>query len=328
MIEVKKILVIQTSFIGDVILATSLLEALHVSFPEASIDLMVRKGSESIFSGHPFIGNVLVWDKKSGKYKNLLQIIKKVRAEPYDLIVNPHRFASSGLVCAFSKAKHTVGFKKNPLHFLFSQSFKHSFDVQHEINRNHALIEQFIGNKEPSKPQLYPQTTDFEKVKRFKEVTYRCFAPTSVWFTKQWHSDRWVELIDRMPHSENVYLLGAPEDQAQCDEIVAQSTHPKIKTLAGTLTLLQSAALMRDAKMNYVNDSAPMHLCSATNAPTTVIYCSTVPAFGFGPLSSNSNIIETTEKLDCRPCGLHGHKACPKQHFKCSSTISLSQFDL
>jgi ADP-heptose:LPS heptosyltransferase len=45
---------------------------------------------------------------------------------------------------------------------------------------------------------------------------------------------------------------------------------------------------MKDAAMNYVNDSAPMHFASAVNAPVTAVYCSTIPAFGFGPLSDRS----------------------------------------
>jgi heptosyltransferase-2 len=78
---------------------------------------------------------------------------------------------------------------------------------------------------------------------------------------------------------------------------------------------------MKEAVMNFTNDSAPLHLASAVNAPVTVIYCSTIPGFGFGPLSGDSTIIETREKLDCRPCGLHGLKACPEKHFRCATTI-------
>lgn len=74
--------------------------------------------------------------------------------------------------------------------------------------------------------------------------------------------------------------------------------------------------------MNYVNDSAPLHIASAMNAPVTAIFCSTVPAFGFGPLRENGRVVETLEKLDCRPCGLHGHQACPKGHFKCALGIA------
>ncbi len=91
--------------------------------------------------------------------------------------------------------------------------------------------------------------------------------------------------------------------------------------VAGELSFLESAALIKNAVMNFVNDSAPMHLASAMNAPVTAIFCSTVPSFGFGPLSDRSVIVETKEKLDCRPCGLHGFKACPKGHFKCAYSI-------
>jgi heptosyltransferase-2 len=78
---------------------------------------------------------------------------------------------------------------------------------------------------------------------------------------------------------------------------------------------------MKDAAMNFVNDSAPQHFASAMNAPVTSIFCSTVPAFGFGPLSDDSVVIETDVPLDCKPCGLHGFRACPKDHFKCALTI-------
>jgi heptosyltransferase-2 len=95
--------------------------------------------------------------------------------------------------------------------------------------------------------------------------------------------------------------------------------------MAGNLTFLESAALMKGAKMNFTNDSAPMHLASAVDAPVTVVYCSTIPGFGFGPLSTNSNIVEVREKLSCRPCGLHGRRSCPEKHFKCALDIRADQ---
>ncbi|MEO7530917.1 MAG: glycosyltransferase family 9 protein, partial [Sediminibacterium sp.] len=81
----------------------------------------------------------------------------------------------------------------------------------------------------------------------------------------------------------------------------------------------------KDALMNYVNDSAPMHFASSVNAPVAAVYCSTIPAFGFGPLSDTSHIIEVSQPLSCRPCGLHGKKACPLQHFHCARWITNEQ---
>jgi heptosyltransferase-2 len=98
--------------------------------------------------------------------------------------------------------------------------------------------------------------------------------------------------------------------------------------LSGKLSLLESAAIIKYAEMNYVNDSAPLHLASAMNAKVTSVFCSTVYEFGFGPLSENARLIQTNLKLDCRPCGLHGHKTCPKKHFKCAYSIKTDQLTI
>jgi heptosyltransferase-2 len=118
-----------------------------------------------------------------------------------------------------------------------------------------------------------------------------------------------------------VYLLGAPSDGDTCNRILAAANCSNVKSLAGQLNFLQSAALMQTAVMNYVNDSAPMHFASSVNAPVTAIYCSTIPAFGYGPLSDKKHIVEVKQALDCRPCGIHGRKECPKGHFNCANLI-------
>lgn len=320
----KKILIIQTSFIGDVILATSLLESLHAANPEQQIHFLVRKGNEGLFEGHPFIKKLHVWEKTSGKLRNLIRVIGHIRKERFDLVINLHRFLSSGLISAFSGANLRIGFDKNPLSWIYSTSVKHRFSVGHEIERNHTLIASLVSEKNPEKPRLYPCGKDVEKVLPFQGQAYVCIAPTSVWFTKQWPKEKWLELILLFPETKSIYLLGSNQDSQLCEWIKSQVNRPNIIVLAGKLTLLQSAALMAKAQMNYVNDSAPMHLASAMNAPTTAIFCSTIPGFGFGPLSDVSKIVEHEANLECRPCGLHGFNSCPKGHFKCALEIKAS----
>ena len=324
----QKFLIIQTAFIGDAVLATGLLEKLHQFYPDAKIDYLVRKGNESLFSNHPFLHEVLVWDKKQNKYQHLFQLIKKIRNNQYDVVVNVQRFAATGLLTALSGAKQTIGFDKNPFSFLFSKKIKHIVSdgthVLHEIERNHQLIQSFTNNV-AAKPKLYPSAQDEAAVTNYKNNAYISIAPASVWFTKQWPEKKWVELINALPQHLIVYLLGAPSDQLLCTTIQKQSTNNTIVNLAGQLSFLQSAALMKDAVMNYVNDSAPMHFASSVNARVTAVYCSTIPAFGFGPLSDQHFIVQTKENLTCRPCGLHGYKACPEGHFNCANQITNGQ---
>lgn len=324
----QKILIIQTAFIGDVVLATGIVEKLHQTYPNAVIDFLLRKGNETLFANHPFIGEVLVWDKKGSKYKNLLHILLKIRRKKYDVLVNVQRFAATGFLTAFSKAKLKIGFDKNPFSFLFDIKVKHTVSNEHkplhEIERNQFLISS-IAQGNAFNPKLYPSATDFDFVKKYKHEDYICIAPASVWYTKQFAKEKWIELLCNLPSNYAIYLLGAPSDMSLCEEIIALSQNLKCKNLAGKLTFLHSAALQKDAVMNYVNDSAPMHFASAVNAKVTAIYCSTLPSFGFGPLSDESYVVQTSEKLSCKPCGLHGKASCPQEHFKCCSTIKVEQ---
>lgn len=321
----KRVLVIQTAFIGDAILASSLLETLRASL-NVEIDLLVKKGNEQLFAEHPFLKEVFVLDKTNGKLKNLFALLGKIRTKKYDVVINLHRFASTGILTAFSGAGITIGFDKNPFSFLFTYRSKHEIgNGKHEIQRNYDLIKELVSGAPLLKPKLYPTNVQQQKVSAYAQKEFVCIAPSSVWFTKQFPEHKWVELINNMPDEITICLLGAPSDNALCERIKDKAPSRHVVNLCGKLSLLESAALMKLAKMNYVNDSAPMHLASSVNAPVTVIYCSTVPSFGFGPLSDNSRIVEIRETLDCRPCGLHGYAACPKGHFKCAEHIEISQ---
>ena len=317
--EIQKVLVIQTAFIGDVILATPIIEAIHQHSSTIQIDVLVRKGNESLFENHPFINEVIVWNKKENKYRNLFALLKKIRKSQYSAVINCQRFAAAGLLTILSKASIKIGFDKNPFSAFFTYKLQHQINNGlHECARNLTLLQPLsIGGN--IQPKIYPSKLNFELAQ-----PYICLAPASVWFTKQWPAEKWVELIATIPENFSIYLTGAPTDKALCYEIIEKSNRKNTINLCGKLSLLQSAALFEGAEMNYVNDSAPMHLCSAVNAPVTAIYCSTIPEFGFGPLSDNSHILQTKEKLSCRPCGLHGFKACPEGHFKCAWGIEVN----
>ena len=341
---VQKFLVIQTAFIGDVVLATALIEKLHQHFPDAQIDFLVRKGNEALLINHPYLHEVLIWDKKQHKLQNLWRLIRRIRRTKYDKVINVQRFAATGLLTAFSGAAETIGFDKNPLSFLFTRKISHVVSTSgaplHEVDRNQRLIAAFTDDR-PAKPRLYPSADDLAKVGPYKDRPYITVSPASVWFTKQYPAEKWVSFLSLVPSSYTVYLLGAPSDKDLCEQIlygveerwISDRQSPAtigpgpaaVINLSGQLSFLQSAALMKEAAMNYVNDSAPMHFASAVNAPVTAVYCSTIPAFGFGPLSDKSFIVEIEEPLDCRPCGLHGYRACPRGHFHCAYKIRETQ---
>ncbi len=320
------ILVIQTAFIGDAILASSLIETLHKSYPEAALSILVRKGNESLYKHHPHIEHTLVWDKSESKNAEFFRLRKVIKLHKFDWVINLQRFAFTGMLTAFSGAKETFGFDKNPASFLFSHKAKHSMtNTGHEIDRNFKLIEKRVDSEKPEKPKLYASEKDEKAIEEYLNTDFVCMAPSSVWYTKKLPDSKWVTLASKIPETTAIYVLGAKSDDRFVASLIARFGRGNVHNLTGKLSLLQSGLLMQKAKMNYVNDSAPLHLCSAFNAPVTAFFCSTIPAFGFGPLSSNSTIIEASEELDCRPCGNHGFQDCPKGHFKCGTSITVPE---
>lgn len=321
----NKILIIQTAFIGDVILATALVESIAKEHPESKIDFILRKGNEGILKDHPLLNSVIIWNKEENKYGNLKKIISQLREEEYDLLINLQRFGSSGYLSWRAKAKIKVGFKKNPFSFCYNHKVEHKIgNDTHEIERNQALLEN-LGSYTLNKPKLYPSETAYQKAGKIKgEAKLIVMAPASVWYTKQLPKAKWIELIKLQVSDAEIVLIGGKSDRNYLDEIVVESELKTVLNMAGELNLLESAALISLAEMTYVNDSAPLHLASSVNAPVTAFFCSTIPDFGFGPLSDQKRIVQIEENLACRPCGLHGKKECPKGHFDCGQKIDVT----
>jgi len=175
-----RFLIIQTAFIGDVILATALLEQLRAALPEAVLDVLVRTGNESLLAGHPFLNEVLTWNKKLAKYRDLWRILTLVRARKYDVILNLQRFGATGLLTALSKAKLTIGFAKNPFSRFFTCRVDHRYEPDiHEVDRNAGLLYPLGIHGPRTMPKLYPSEADYATARSYQAKPYVCIAPTT-----------------------------------------------------------------------------------------------------------------------------------------------------
>lgn len=330
----KTILIIQTAFIGDTILASHFARAVKELYPNSKIHFFLRKGNESVIQGLPTIEKTWVWDKQGGKTRNLLRLIGELRKIRFDVVFNLHRHFNSGFVAAQVHSPIKVGFKQNPLSFFYTHKVDHLIPHKpqdnevvplHEVQRNLQLIEAIVPGLKTSfkRPELPLEQKHFDKVTHLVQGDYFVVAPASVWFTKAWSEHKFRELTIELSKRGKVYFIGAPTDKELCERIRAGIANTE--NLCGLGNLLDSAALMKNAKRVFVNDSAPLHLASCVNAKTTAIFCSTVPAFGYTPLAEDSVVVDVENSLTCRPCGLHGHKACPLGHFKCSENIEIQK---
>ena len=323
--NIKKILIVQTAFLGDTILATSILEKINLYYPQVKIDFLIREGNETLFENHPFLHKLFIWNKQKKKYRNLFILLKEIRAQKYSVLVNVQRHSSTALLSLFSRSNYTIGFDANFFSFFFKKKIPYKSYVlkKHEIEKNHQLIEAFT-DEIPHLPKIYIQNKHRYNIKKYQKGEYICISPASIWQTKQLPLQKWIDFIDAISSSvSNIYLLGSKDDSELCMKIVEQLNN--VTSLAGVLSLLESAALMEKALISFTNDSAAAHLATAIQSPVCTLYCSTIPQFGFTPLSPFTKIIEIDYQLNCRPCGSHGKKKCPLQHFRCGNDIKIEK---
>jgi len=321
----QHILIIQTAFIGDVVLALPIAQRLRAVYPQAEIHFAVRKGNEGLLANHPAIDHIHIWNKQQHKTRNLLALIRDLRKVKFDLVINVQRYFSTGFITACLRADVKVGFSANPLSALYTRKHLHYVGrandetYPHEVDRNLSLLTGF-ANTTRELPRLYPSAKDHERaLVASGGGKYYVVAPASVWFTKQWPESKWAELLQLLPADRQVFLVGARGDHALCASLAA--TRAGVTNLAGELSFLETAALMQKAARTFANDSAPLHFATAVGCPTTAVFLNTVPQFGFGPLAPGSTVAEVSG-LPCRPCSLHGLKTCPQGHFKCALELA------
>jgi heptosyltransferase-2 len=325
---IRKILIVQTAFPGDVVLTLPLAEGLRKLFPEAAVDLVVTPDTAVLVEGNPFVNRVFVYDKRSKENGPiaLVRWMTKLRREQYDLAVVPHRSLRSALLVWGAAIPIRIGFDRSSGFRLFNRVVRYP-EQAHEVERNFHLLES-LGWKGPAlAPKLYPGEKERSDVDAFfdrngikKTEVLAAMAPGSVWDTKRWLPEKFGlvarQLFDRK--KIRTVIIGGRSDKALAGRIMEQANDSAIDA-TGIFSLLGSAELIRRCRTILTNDSAPLHLAVGVGTPVVAVFGPTIPAFGFFPYGNGHAVIQ--KDLDCRPCGIHGGKRCPRGHFRCMGDI-------
>jgi heptosyltransferase-2 len=328
--SVSNILVIQTAFIGDVVLTLPLIQVTKEYFANASVDVVTIPRAGELLRNHSSIREVILYDKK-GLDRGWMGFWKHVRAlreRQYDLAIIPHRSLRSALLALLAGVPLRIGFRKGGGQLLHTKSVKYEKDI-HEIERNLSLLEGIgIEHRERVLPVIYPSKEVEQRIQRLlKELMFDgkkliAIAPGTVWNTKRWLKDRFGEVAKELVQDGFcVVLIGGNEDRPLCEEIVQLGGGEGIASLAGRLSLLESAEVIRRCKAMICNDSAPMHIAVGMKTPVVAIFGATVPEFGFAPYGARDIVVET-RGLRCRPCSVHGGEQCPIKTFDCMKNIT------
>ncbi|HEY6059823.1 MAG TPA: lipopolysaccharide heptosyltransferase II [Gemmatimonadales bacterium] len=318
-------LVIQTAFLGDVVLTTPLLAVLAER--HGPVDVVTTPAAAPLLETHPAVRQVLVYDKRKADrgLAGLRRLARRLRAERYAVAYLPHRSLRSAALARLARIPRRVGYTDG-WRSLYTEARPRPRDG-HEIDRLLALVD--AAPREEARPTLQLATNDVARAEeeiRSAAVAppFAALAPGSIWGSKRW--PHFAALARRLAQRCDVVLVGGPDDAALAEAIVAAATEGdaahRVVSVCGRLSLRESAAVIREAAILVTNDSAPLHFAQAVETPTVAIFGPTIPAFGFGPRGPR-DVVVGLDGLACRPCSSHGPAACPLGHHRCLQAVSV-----
>ena len=330
-VNIKSVLIIQTAFIGDVILTTPLITALRAGLPDSSIDFLTIPNSQNVIESNPAVRQVIIFDKKNRDrgWRGLHHMGRILADKKYSVCLTPHRSWRSAYLTRCTEAPIRLGFDTSAWSSAFTRQIEYRYEW-HEIRRNLSLLEPLQIPVDFLLPVLYPTIEDQAIVNSFwKGIAdgmnrpFFAVAPGSIWPTKRWPAEYFKWLISQLiEQGMHILLLGSREDTDLCKNIISD-LHP-CTLLTGKFSIRQTFELLKTCEGLLTNDSAPAHLGLAANIPVFTLFGPTVPEFGFAPLGENGYIFENRHIL-CRPCGIHGGAKCPLRTFACMQEISARQ---
>ncbi|MBK7980204.1 MAG: lipopolysaccharide heptosyltransferase II [Ignavibacteriae bacterium] len=328
--SIKRILLIQTAFIGDVILITPLIKAAKELFPNALLDIIAIPQTANILENNPNINSIIIFNKKESKLKSFLRILKKIYSNKYDIAILPHSSLTSVLLVYLGFVKIRIGFDRWIARWFLTKRIPHLQNV-YKIEKNLFLLSPFSDEKFSIQTELFPSNEmkqkaenillDFKKSNNIsQEVKLVAIAPGSNWFTKRWLKEHYKTLAEELTKlGFGIIFIGSKDEIDLCEEV-----SPVINSinLAGKLSLLESAAVVEKCDVLICNDSGAMHIANAVKTDVIVFFGPTVKKIGYFPFRENDKVMEID--LDCRPCSSHGSNSCPLGHHNCMKLIEPS----
>ena len=321
-------LVIQTSFLGDVVLTTPLIAELARRGP---VDVLATPQGASVLANNPGIRSVLRYDKRGtyGSALGLWQTIHTIRGRrPYDAVYLAQGSFRSGLLGMMTGAKERIGFASSTGRLMYTKQLAYRPD-RHHAERLWSLSMSACADpptKDQIRPRLYPSDEDRRIVDALlrqagnTDDPFVAVAPGSAWGTKRW--PYYVDLTRRLAEDYRVAVIGSQADSEIAGRITEALPAGAAINTVGQLSLLAAAELIGRAQAIVTNDSAPQHLASAMGTPTLTIFGPTVPEFGFGPLAER-HAIAGHDGLSCRPCHRNGPQRCPLGHWRCMRELTI-----
>jgi len=307
--NIGRILVIKLRAIGDVLLSTPVVQNLNAHFPHASIDFLCDKFAEEVLLGNPWISKVQTFDKR---VDSSVGVIRKIRAEKYDLVIDLFSNPRSAIIAGLSGAKFRVGFPFRWRKYAFNIIIPPRNGNIHNVEFNLDALRRINVPAEYTHPffPLSDRAVNFAKEwvhgQGLNDRMIIALNPGGGWSTKRWGFDHYARLGDLLTehHNAAIILLWGPGEEG--DAKLVQSKMKSPSYLIPRTSLSELGAIIQRCFFLVSNDSGPMHIAAALNVHTLGIFGPTNPRQQ-GPYGEGHRWVRN-DGLDCLECSL---TSCP-----------------
>lgn len=326
--RIRRILFIQTAFLGDVVFSTALLRACREVFDRASITVLASPRGGGVLEGDPDVAEVIYYDKR-GRQSGLggfLEVLGEVGKRDFDLVVCPHRSFRSAIIARLTKAPYRLGFRSLPTAWAWNLGISAPAGEKRPFRKELLLLESVIGRDLPQRPSLKVGEKERREAEAvFVEAGLAGPAPVvgliigTVWPTKKWPVTCYRELGKTITDSgrARVVILGGAADRLEGETAAASG----VVNLAGKTDLRLLPAILRQCSVIVGSDTGPLHAAMALDVRVVALFGPTSEAqFEFGPGDQCLAV-----NLDCRPCTPHGSRRCPVNDWRCMPEIGVER---
>jgi len=329
--DFKRILIVRTDRIGDVLLSTPVIKALRVQYPKAYIAMMVSPYAKDIVEGNPYLDEVIIYDK-DGRHKSWLSSIKfalNIKKRRFDLAFILHPTNRVHLVTFFSGIPRRVGYDRKS-GFLLTDRIKHTkqYGEKHELEYNLDLL-RCLGIYPQDRTLFMPIRAESEEQAEglFKQEGIKetdgvlVVHPGASCPSKIWPNERFAEVSDRLidNYGFKVLVIAGPRDMALAEAVIRHMRHPAVN-LAGKTSVSQLASVLKRCRLLISNDSGPVHIASAVGTPVISIFGRNQKGLSpkrWGPLGIKDKVLH--REVGCIECLAHN---CAKS-FACLKAITV-----
>ncbi len=316
--NLKRILVIKISSLGDIILVIPSLKAIKEKYPQSELTLLVLKKYASLFHGCPFVDRIIGLDSDYKKISSLVNISGRLCRLNFDYIIDFQNNLASHVIAFLSFPRRSFGFSRK-LGFLLTHRRPFPEDKSVDPLSSQERILELVGIKFKKKELTFWNLPDggvslLDETYRYVGINV---SASRKWETKNWPPEYIIKLIEMIYNqlpSFRVVLLG-DSSAKEVSRKIESSVRGKIVNLCGRTGLRELVRVIRHLEAFITPDTASLHLAQCLGVPTIAL---------FGPTNPSRHTVASKKleviykKMDCSFCY---RQRCPYRHNKCMREI-------